>query len=542
MTILPVAEYMPDMPDLADATTIALNVIPITPASYGPVRSLIEVSSNFIVTPVLGMGQSEDSALSRYVFVGNSTTLRALLEGTTAFVDVSGTAYAAYPENWRFAQFNNLMLATDFNDPIQSYTMGAGGTFGVLSADAPKARHIAVAKNFVIVANTDDPVGGFNPARVWWSANNDPTNWPTPGSLAAQQVQSDYNDLNGPMGAITGLAPNLAGCDCAIFFERGVFRMIYSGPPVVFDFYAAASVRGTTAPNSIVSAGQVVYYFGEDGFYAFDGTNSIPIGSNKVDRWFLANADLTIYPPNDPAARFSQSQLIVGALDVNNRAIIWQFRMASEPVPVDAPPEATHMLVYRYDIQRWSLLAIPAQWILRVPAPSAGGVSPTSPLAVAQGQLQLAAMGAQVRTPVYASSFSYFSGPFLDAEIGSKVVQINQGSRSMLTGVRPLVNGTAQVDVFDLATEGGDTLVTEDGDILVTEDYSIHITVAVSARATYQDPEVFTDEVPLDIIGNASFRADGRYHRARIRVTSEFAGFWSQAAGFDVDATKSGQR
>lgn len=542
MTILPVAEFMPDQPDLADATTIALNVIPVTASSYGPVRDLFAVSSNAVQTPILGMGAAAGSDLTQYLFVGNDTTIQLYAQGGTTFADVSRAFpdYGAYPENWRFAQFNNLMLATDFNDAIQSYTMGAGGLFANLSATAPRARHIAVAKNFVIVANTYDPTGLYNPARVWWSANNDPTNWPLPGSLAAQQVQSDYNDLNGPMGAITGLAPNLAGCDCAIFFERGVFRMIYAGPPVVFDFYPAASVRGTNASNSIVPLGQVVYYFGEDGFYAFDGTTSIPIGANKVDKWFLANADLTFYPPNETTARFSMSQLVIGAADVNNKAIIWQFRMNDTPVPPTAQPEPTHALVYRYDIQRWSLIVLPAQWVARIPAPNYAAPTTTAPLSIAQGQLQLIAMGPATGVVFLTNSFlSYFSGPFLTAEVGSKVVQINQGFRSMLTGVRPLVNSGTQ---YDLLIESGLTLVTESGDTLATEDYAVNITVAVSARATYQDPEVFSAEEALDVIGNASFREDGRYHRARITVDANITGIWSQLAGFDVDATKSGQR
>ena len=540
MTIMPVAEFMPDMPDLAEATTIATNVVAVTPASYGPVRDLVEVSTGGVAAPILGMGSAASTDQTQYIFVGGNTRLNVLIGGTATFADVTRSgliAYSALPENWRFAQFKQLMLATDYNDAIQSYTMGSGGLFADLSAGAPKARHIAVAKNFVIVANTNESVGGANPARVWWSAFNDPTNWPTPGSVTAQQTQSDYSDMNGPMGAITGLAPNLAGCDCAVFFERGVFRMIYAGPPDVFDFYPAASVRGTTASNSIVSLGQIVYYFGEDGFYAFDGNTSIPIGANKVDKWFLANADLSSYSVG--TGSFSAAQAIIGAPDIANKTINWLFRMASEPSPPSGIPAPTHMLLYRWDIQRWSLVELGPSWIVRTPAPNNAAATVTAPLPVSAGQFQLVAMGA-VPDPLPASShLSYFTGGFLTAEVGSKVVQINQGTRSMLTGVRPLVDSGTQ---YDLLTEAGDTLTTEGGDILATEDYAVDITVAVSARATYQDPEVFSDDEPLDIIGNASFREDGRYHRARITVDAHTTGIWSQLAGFDVAASKSGER
>lgn len=538
MTILPVAEFMPDMPDLSDATTIATNVMPITPQSYGPVRDLYVASDNSVNAPILGMGSAADAAQVQYVFVGNDTTMNVLFGGSTTFSDVtnSGGPYAAFPENWHFAQFNNLMLATDFADPIQTYTLGTG-LFTNLAAAAPKARYIAVAKNFVIVANTSDPIGGQNPARVWWSANNDPTNWPTPGSLAAQQVQSDYNDLNGPMGAISGLAPNLAGCDCAIFFERGVFRMIYAGPPTVFDFYPAASVRGTSSPNSIVSLGQMVYYFGEDGFYAFDGTTSVPIGANKVDRWFLENADLSYYTISGKI--FDTAHLIIGAPDVNNKAIMWTFRMSSADLPASGIPAPTHMLIYRWDIQRWSYCELAPEWIQRTPAPNATTGTTVGLAKVTEGEFQIVAMSPAGASSPYPSYMAYFAGSYLTAEVGSKVVQINQGSRSMLTGVRPLVNSGQQ---YGITTQAGDPITTEGGDVISTEYYTPTITVAVSARATYQDPEIFGDEVTLDIIGNASFRADGRYHRARIKVDSGASGMWSQLAGFDIAASQSGAR
>lgn len=542
MTIMPVAEFMPDMPDLAEATTIAQNVIALTPASYGPMRDLYPFSNAIVVNDhqILGMGAAAAVDLTQYFFTGVNKSLYMIPGGSTSFSNVSGATYAAYPENWRFAQFKQLMLATDFNDPIQSYTMGSGGVFGNLSATAPRARHIAVAKNFVIVGNTSDPVGGDNPARMWWSAYNDPTNWPTPGSVTAQQTQSDYNDMNGPMGAITGLAPNLAGCDCAVFFERGVFRMIYAGPPDVFDFYPAASVRGTTASNSVVSLGQIVYYLGEDGFYAFDGNTSVPIGANKVDKWFLANADLTTntYGGAPSLTPWNNDKLVIGAADVNNKAIIWLFRLLSDPLPSYGFPAPTTMLIYRWDIQRWSIASLPTQWICRVPSPATTTPSTLAPVSISQGHLQLAAMS-PLQAGTNNSYLSYFNGAFLTAQVGSKVVQIVPDSRAMLTGVRPLVNSGQQ---SDLATEAGDTLVTEAGDAIGTEDYSVAITVAVSARATYQDAEVFGADTPLDIIGNASFRADGRYHRARITVDAHTTGIWSQLAGFDVAASKSGQR
>lgn len=511
--ILGIAEFAPDMPDLADATSIASNVIALTPQSYGPLRDLVAYSTNTVDSTCLGMGSAEDTALDHHVFAGTAAKQWIVSSGSQTWFDISGTAYATGAENWHFAQYKNLMLATNFNDPIQSYNMVGGGTFGDLSADAPRARFLAVAKNFAISANTDDGVGGLNPARIWWSANGDPTSWPTPGSAGAQQVMSDYNDLLGPQGQVTGLSPNLAGCDCAVFFERGVFRMIFSGPPAVFDFYPAASAKGCPAPNSIIQRGAVVDYLGEDGFYSFDGTMSMPIGANKVDRWFFNNFDQSDY------------SLVIGALDVANKASCWAFRSIYS---TDMLPDM--MLIYRWDIQRWSVASFDQQWIARIPVVTSVPGEPPSSVGLTAGQLQLAAMDD-------VGYLAFYSGSNLSAQVGTKVMQFTPNRRTFVNATRPLVDSAPPVG--HILTESGLILATESGLELITEASSATITVAMSARNTYQDTEVFGPEQTIDVSGQCSQRSDGRYHRGRISIPG---GIWTTLAGLDVTGVPAGSR
>ena len=511
--ILGVAEFAPDMPDLAEATSIASNVIALTPQSYGPLRNLAPYTTNKVDSVCRGMGSAEDTALAHHVFAGTLAKLWLVSSGSQTWFDVSGTTYATAAENWHFAQYQNLMLATNFNDAIQSYDMIGGGTFGNLSAGAPKARFLAVAKGFAIAANTNEAVGGLNPARIWWSAVNDPTNWPTPGTAGAQQVMSDYNDLLGPQGQITGLAPNLAGCDCAVFFARGVFRMIFSGPPAVFDFYPAASAKGCPAPNSIVQRGAVVDYLGEDGFYSFDGSENVPIGANKVDRFFFANLDQTAYGQ------------IIGALDVANKASCWIFRSIYSP---DGLPDM--MLIYRWDIQRWSIAALDQQWIARIPVVTGTAGTPPSIIGLAAGQLQLAAMDD-------VGYLSFYSGSNLPALVGTKVSQFTPNRRTFVNATRPLVDSAAPQG--HLLTESGLILTTESGLELLTEADAAIVTVAMSARNTYQETEVFGSEQTIDVSGQCSQRSEGRYHRGRISVPS---GIWTTLAGLDVTGIPASSR
>lgn len=369
MPILPFGEFLPDRPDLSEGTRYASGVIATAPDSYGPIRSLASFTNNTLNGACIGMAAMEDLTQNVQTFAGTATDLFWIPYSTTAWQKVSGNTYsAAAGENWRIAQFNEIVLATDFDDPIQAYTLGTSTAFAQLSANAPCARHIAVAKTFAIVANTFDPVGGYNPARMWWSAAGDPTNWPTPGSTEAQTNQSDYTDILGPQGGITGLVPNLAGCDCAVFFERGVSRMIYVGPPDVFDFYPAAAVKGCPAPNSLVALGQTVFGLFEDGFYNFDGNTATPIGANKVDKWFFTNFDLTALGS------------VIGAADIGSKTIRWLARSLLAPT---ALPDT--LLIYRWDIQRWTMAPVTAQWIARVPVPQGTGGLPPSEVPLTGG-------------------------------------------------------------------------------------------------------------------------------------------------------------
>ncbi|MDE2100783.1 MAG: hypothetical protein KGL39_26290 [Patescibacteria group bacterium] len=558
MTVLPVAEWAPDQPDLADATSIATNVVPLTPQSYGPVLAPVEYSSNALAGTCLGMGFAEDTTATVHIFAGSATKLEILTAGASSWTDVSGTTYAASNENWRFAQYNNLEIATDFADSVQVYNMISGGSFanltpgpvdGTTTQFAPLAKFACVTKTFLILGYTYDPVGGTNPARLWWSPSGAPagvtsggdTGWPVPGTTLAQQTQSDYNDMIGPQGAITGLAPSLTGCDVAIFFERGVFNGFYAGPPNIFNFYPAAAVKGCLASSSIVQLGTVVYYYGEDGFYSYDGTQALPIGTQKIDQFFAASVDQTAL------------SLIVGAPDITNKSIVWIYRSIYAPTATQ-----DQMLIYRWDIGRWGAGTVPLQWICRAPVPVSVGSSPLVP-----GQLQLAAIisgpgasdapitteagtdiktesGSDLLTEASGAGFlAYFVGTPLPAQIGTKVVQINENYRSYVGDhVRPLVNSGRSG--LNLLTEQTGLIITQEtGAPILTELSAAMITVAVSARNNYFDTEVFGPAVMPDAGGECPQAADGRYHRAILAIPS---GIWSTAFGVDAQGIRAGQR
>ena len=54
---------------------------------------------------------------------------------------------------------------------------------------------------------------------------------------------------------------------------------------VSFRFDVLERGIGTPAPRSVCWLGDTVFFYSQAGFYAFDGQNLVPIGSNVVDRW-----------------------------------------------------------------------------------------------------------------------------------------------------------------------------------------------------------------------------------------------------------------
>ena len=498
MPVMPLAEYAPDSPDLSPYTSVMSNVVARTPESYGPIQSLASYSTNSLDGQCLGAVCVQDVDLSIKILAGTVDELYMMTAAATTWASVGGSTYTtAAGDSWNFALFNRTIIATNFTNPMQSYVMGTSTTFGNLASAAPQARHICTPKTFAMVGNTYDSVGGYAPGRIWWSVAGDCTSWPTPGSSAAQQGMSDYNDFPGEQGAVEGLVASLLNADVAIFFRHAIWRGVFTGPPDVFDFFPADTARGTPAPNSIVPLGGLAYFLGDDGFYAFDGATSTPIGTNKVDKTFYASVNR------------AAMQSVIGAADIANKTIVWIYPTGAATIPNAA-------LIYRWDIQRWSPMTVTAEWIARFMSfgmsmdsmPSMGYTDvDTLPFSLDDptwvgGALQMGAVDGN-------HNLAFFGGPNMAAQMTTQAIQLTPGRRSFVQGARPLTDATTP-------------------------------TVAFSARQNFFDAETFGIESALNVMGDCPQRSDGRYHRGRITIPAGVV--WTEASGLDVTAIPGGWR
>jgi len=192
---LAISDFQPDGPDYNnnDGSDVMLNVVPRTAKSYGPMPSMA-VYSGALTARCQGAVAELDSAGNVFNFAGDATKLYRLASGSISWVDVSRLAGGAYacPADalWKFAFMNGRVIATNYIDDVQGFLIDSAANFSQLSAGAPKARYCAVIKNFLMLANTTDAVNGPQPQCVWWSALNDPPNFPTLNTAAAAAVFS----------------------------------------------------------------------------------------------------------------------------------------------------------------------------------------------------------------------------------------------------------------------------------------------------------------------------------------------------------------
>ena len=488
--LLPVKEYCPDQPEYANSVSSRVqNVSPRGTASYGPFPDFLTYSTAPLPLRPQGAYGGADPFGNVSVFAGTATDLYQVQAGTTAFVNVS-KALAAYncpaDQMWSFALFNARVIASNISDPMQSFVLGTSTKFADLSASAntPKAKYITTAKNFLICANTFDPIGGAAPWRVWWSGIGDPTNFPTPGSAAAAAVQSDYNDTVGEGGAITGIVGNLGTADAAIFYQHAVWRMIYVGPPAVFNFVPAEGVRGTTAPGSIAQLGSIVFYLGEDGFYMFDGTQSIPIGAEKVDRYFLA----TCSPIGNTR--------ITAAIDPIRKLYIVSYPSLNS---VNQQPD--RLLIYNWISQRWTMAVMTIDMLFRAftfgysldGLDSTGYNLDTLPFSL---DSTVWAAGSVLMGAFQNKSLGYLNGPNLAAVVDTDEIQPVPGQRSFINNTRPLIDPIMpNISIGNAA-----------------------ITVQILARDVLENPPIIVATGTLQALGSAPLRCSGRYVRARINV------------------------
>lgn len=489
---VPFGEWLPDIPPIENNGALeARNCIPQI-KSYRQLNSL-STFTNALGSAALGAFWLQTADNTVFNFAGDSTALYNLTNNNSVWADVSkGGGYTA-SENWDFAKFGDRAIAVSANNPIQFFTAGVSSNFADLPGSPPRSSRIAIVRDFVVLGDINEVNRG--PSYVQWSGFNNSELW-TPN----RATQSDFQELFGRGGRVQRIVPGEYG---VIFQEHSIHRMDYRGPPTIFQFDEVERGRGTPAPNSVVWTGNLVFYYGHDGFYLFNGVSSEPIGANRVNRWFSENADVASVAD------------MRGVIDRRNRLVMWAFKSNSDLALNDL------IIIFNWTANRWSYAQIDTQILaeyvtsgLTLDDPGFDAIygntidgtnqTPFDSTAYQGGSLSLQAFTG-------SNASATFDGAPLTAVIDTTELSGDNDSRMFTNSVRPIVNALPATD----------------------------ISVQVGSRNRSFDNVTFTPARSLNNIGEANTRVNARYQRFRLSIANGF----SHANGVKIQTrTASGRR
>jgi hypothetical protein len=474
-------EWLPDQPSVTGALVKANNVFSKA-IGYGAIPSAVDYSEdasenlNNVVA-----GRNPDGTTD--IFAGSTTNLYKLDSTDLTLDDVSGATYATPAgQRWRFTQFGHRLIAANGNARIQGWLLGTSTAWADLAADAPRARYVTVVRDFVVSGYNSD--SGFS-YRVQWAALNDETNW-TPSAT----TQADFQDIPDG-GSVVGVTGGEFGL---IFMDRSIHRMSYVGSPLVFQFDNIARNLGCYEANSIIQYQGVSFFLSDDGFYACDGQNIIPIGNEKVNRFFYSDVD-EVFLSNMSAA-----------IDPFRNLVIWSYASKVQGGNVDK------LLIYNFETKKWSSGTTDVDRVADASTPSV----------TLEG---LDAFSTSIDAlPTSLDSRQWVGGKMMFAGVrNAKIVTF--------TGV----NSTATIQTGDLSAENRKTAVTLVQPIVDNGSAS----VAISSRNLLSESVTFGTASAADSENRVSIRSMGRYHQLEFTPTGAN---WQTAIGADVELVPMGGR
>lgn len=494
---LPFGEFLPDLPTLNNpGSPYVKNVIPAA-KGYLPFPSFSVTSVDATSSRPQGGFSGKKKNGDIFTVIGDANTLYQLdgVELTDISETVSGGNYdCPSDDQWRFVQFDTRIIGVNINDDIQSIDVESDTEFSkhVSSTLEPTAKYIAVIGEFPVIAYTKES-STLYPKRVRWPSINDATDFDE-----STTNQSDHQDLLDG-GDITGLVGNKEYG--VVVTEDSLHRMDYVGGSIIFDFSKIEGSKGSQIPATVIGFGRDVCYYSPEGFMRYNGVESMPIGTEKLDAFFAADLD------------FTNKNRITTAVDPERKIAIWAYPGAGN---VGGRPNKA--LLYRWDINRWGYAEIDVELLFRsftqglslddLDSLSTSIDNLTASLdssSYAGGRLALAGCNSSYKV-------GFFKGTALDAIIDTAEIAPIQNKIAYVDSVRPLVDGV-------------------DDTVITVED--------LTRDLQSQKNPTENGEVVVEPTGESYVEQSARYHRFRLRITGGF----THAIGIDdIDAQADGEQ
>lgn len=466
-------EWTPDQPGISGSLTTATNVVP-QQVGYGPFPSASSYStaaSQPLLSSFAGIFGN-----SLLLFAGGATKLFKFNILTAGLDDVSKSGGYTSTDGWEFAQFGNIVIAANNEDKLQAWNLSSSTLFADLSASAPIAKFVTVVRDFVVAANIGS---GASPSKVQWSDINDETDW-TSGATS----QADFQEM-ADGGNITGLTGGEFGL---VLMERAIARMTYSGSPYFFQFDIISRGLGCIESGSVAQYGQTTFFLSDNGFYSCNGQVLEPIGAEKVDRFFLDDAD--------------QSSLnqMSATIDPLRKLVIWEYRNNNQQ---------NGLLIYNWQVKRWSYAVTDADYLSTAATPGltldALDIFGTVDTITTSFDSRLWVGGKSTLAGIRGNSIITFSGGNTGAEIATGDIELSQNS--VVTVIKPIVDqGSCNAQI--------------------------------ASRRGLNDNINYSATSVQNADGRCPVRSAGRFHRIKLLPTGD----WTAAVSMDIEAATQGGR
>lgn len=464
-------------PHLRDAK----NVLPMV-EGYEPFMALTTTSSA-LTAKCIGAVAARDTDQAYHLFAGDSTKLYQLQSFTmTDFSKVGGYGPAGDATRWRFATFGDRLIATNNIDPIQYIDMSTAATaFADLPDSPPLAQFVTSFGEFVVLGAI-----ASSAMAIKWSDFGNSAEWTAGTGESDEQEFADG-------GRITGLA----GVDVLyIFQEKAIRRMAYVGGPTIMQIDKLSDGVGCVEPNSLVQWGSLFFFLSEDGFYLFDGQQTIPIGVGMFDRWFLDNSSRPYW------------NRMSAAINPTRKLVCWAFCSNGN---ANGVPD--RVLFYNWAAKKASYAVVDVEFIM-------GAAS----LGISIDDLtttDIDTMTISFDDPFFLGGTTYFGGFSTSHTLGSFAG--DNLAATLETGDYALNQGRASVEWFRPITD------------------ATTATVAGAGSMKPTTSPTFQSDVSQQISGRCPQRGvNGNFVRAKIKIPS--AASWTFVKAIDLKARAAGVR
>lgn len=489
-TTVEFGEWLPDLPNENNPGALeALNVIP-SEKCYVPFKDLTLQTGLVLPAEARGAAVMYDTGGVAHVY--GATTDGVYVRQSATFSQRYAAPYTLYSDFiWQFVQFGNNIVALHPQVAPQAGDVGGSSSFTPLGGSPPIAACGARVGDFLVLGNLDgeaDPDGERQPQRIRWSGfGNIDSPW-----ITDPATQADFNDMPSEGGAVMGITGREYG---TVFQERCISRMSYVGLPAVFDIETVEEERGSISTGCIVDIGALVFFIANDGFFAWNGTNTIPIGDNKVNRYFFGRLN------------YAARGRIIGSVDYANSCIIWAF-------PVGNGTALEELIIYSYKENRFSHAIRTVEFLVNGTTLSVslddltGNLDTGYPISFDDGSF---ASGRPFISGFHTNhQYGLFTGAALAATIDTGESAGPLGQRVFVNNSRPQVNASTAV-----------------------------VAVAVAERDQLLGEAIaFGAAVVQELTGECPILAEARYMRFRVGVPA--GATWTHARGIEVWRSQAG--